>query len=185
MRYRVDQPRQEMAMTSQDPRGAGQSAAESGTGLGPSEAEAIEPEAIEPEAIEPEAIEPEAGETGDAVAGGQAPGPALLLVRAVNTLPPDQREQVLAWLLSRPAGGQGMLPLRLREMSGQLLALQRAGAASSTTQMTAGQQVVPVRFPVDQHAQLRTWCAEHGFSMATVIRGLVSRFLDGQLPERN
>ncbi len=171
-------------MTSQDPRGAGQSAAESGTGLGPSEAEAIEPEAIEPEAIEPEAIEPEAGETGDAVAGGQAPGPALLLVRAVNTLPPDQREQVLAWLLSL-AGGQGMLPLRLREMSGQLLALQRAGAASSTTQMTAGQQVVPVRFPVDQHAQLRTWCAEHGFSMATVIRGLVSRFLDGQLPERN
>jgi hypothetical protein len=47
------------------------------------------------------------------------------------------------------------------------------------------QQVVPVRFPTQQHAQLREWCAEHGFSMATVIRGLVARFLEGQLPEHN
>jgi hypothetical protein len=43
-----------------------------------------------------------------------------------------------------------------------------------------GQQVVPVRFPAEQHAQLREWCAEHGFSMATVIRGLVARFLESQ-----
>ena len=42
--------------------------------------------------------------------------------------------------------------------------------------------MVPVRFSTDQHAQLREWCAEHGFSMATVIRGLVARFLESQLP---
>jgi aromatic ring-cleaving dioxygenase len=48
----------------------------------------------------------------------------------------------------------------------------------------AAQQMVPVRFSTDQHAQLREWCAEHGFSMATVIRGLVARFLEGQLPDR-
>jgi len=41
---------------------------------------------------------------------------------------------------------------------------------------------VPVRFSSDQHAQLRQWCSEHGFSMATVIRGLVSRFLETQPP---
>jgi hypothetical protein len=46
------------------------------------------------------------------------------------------------------------------------------------------QQMVPVRFSADQHARLRAWCAEHGFSMATVIRGLVDRFLESQQPER-
>jgi hypothetical protein len=46
----------------------------------------------------------------------------------------------------------------------------------------SGQQIVPVRFSSEQHAQLRQWCSEHGFSMATVIRGLVARFLEGQLP---
>ena len=158
-------------MTSQDPDDAGQPPADPVTSPGPAKAGAQQPEP---------------GQTGRvAETGRDETDPALLLVRAINTLPPEQRDQVLAWLLSRGPAVQGSMPLRLREMSGQLLALQRAGAASSTTQMTAGQQVVPVRFPVDQHAQLRTWCAEHGFSMATVIRGLVSRFLDGQLPERN
>ena len=46
------------------------------------------------------------------------------------------------------------------------------------------QQMVPVRFSADQHARLRAWCGEHGFSMATVIRGLVDRFLESQQPER-
>ena len=47
----------------------------------------------------------------------------------------------------------------------------------------SAQQMVPVRFSADQHARLRAWCGEHGFSMATVIRGLVDRFLDSQQPE--
>ena len=46
----------------------------------------------------------------------------------------------------------------------------------------SGQQMVPVRFSSEQHAQLRQWCSEHGFSMATVIRGLVARFLETQPP---
>ncbi len=45
---------------------------------------------------------------------------------------------------------------------------------------SAAQQMVPVRFSAEQHARLRAWCTEHGFSMATVIRGLVDRFLDSQ-----
>jgi len=48
----------------------------------------------------------------------------------------------------------------------------------------SGQQMVPVRFSSEQHAQLRQWCSEHGFSMATVIRGLVARFLEAQPPGR-
>jgi len=61
---------------------------------------------------------------------------------------------------------------------------QEAKSASGQ-QPGAAQQMVPVRFPADQHAKLRDWCAEHGFSMATVIRGLVAKFLDDQLPQHN
>jgi hypothetical protein len=109
-----------------------------------------------------------------------------LLVKAIGTLPDGERDQVYAWLLSRGMAGSygfGPLPGRLREVSSQLLALQRAGGSPGSQQI--GQQVVPVRFAADQHAQLRAWCTEHGFSMATVIRGLVARFLEGQLPARN
>jgi hypothetical protein len=61
---------------------------------------------------------------------------------------------------------------------------QEAKSASGQ-QPGAAQQMVPVRFPADQHAKLRDWCAEHGFSMATVIRGLVAKFLDDQIPQHN
>jgi hypothetical protein len=114
-----------------------------------------------------------------------------LLVKAVATLPDAERDQVYAWFLDRGitgsrAGsfaGPGPLPRQLREMSATLLSLQTAGGLPGAQPI--GQQVVPVRFAADQHAALRTWCSEHGFSMATVIRGLVARFMEGQLPARN
>jgi ParG len=46
----------------------------------------------------------------------------------------------------------------------------------------AEHQTLPVRLPDDQHARLKAWCAEHGFSMATVVRGLVENFLQSQSP---
>jgi hypothetical protein len=109
--------------------------------------------------------------------------PVRWLVSAVNTLPQAQRDAVYAWLLRReaavPAPGGPRLPsLELENV------LMRPGspalAQSVRTAFTGGQQMVPVRFPAEQHAQLREWCGEHGFSMATVIRGLVARFLEGQ-----
>jgi hypothetical protein len=109
-----------------------------------------------------------------------------LLVKALGMLPDTERDQVYVWLLGRSMAGSygsGQLPSRLREVSSQLLSLQSAGGSPGSQQI--GQQIVPVRFAADQHAQLRSWCAEHGFSMATVIRGLVARFLEGQLPARN
>ena len=129
-----------------------------------------------------------------APSGGPEPEQAevvRLLVKAVATLPDAERDQVYAWFLdrgitgSRPAtfAGPGPLPRQLREMSATLLSLQTAGGLPGA--QPVGQQVVPVRFAADQHAALRTWCSEHGFSMATVIRGLVARFLEGQLPARN
>ena len=129
-----------------------------------------------------------------APSGGPEPEQAevvRLLVKAVATLPDAERDQVYAWFLdrgitgSRPGtfAGPGPLPRQLREMSATLLSLQTAGGLPGA--QPVGQQVVPVRFAADQHAALRTWCSEHGFSMATVIRGLVARFLEGQLPARN
>ena len=115
-----------------------------------------------------------------------------LLVHAVGQLPADQRDLVLTWLLHQrpfslrtavPGGGAVPLPGRLRAADLQSLDLQfpeLLAAVPPRGAAPAGQQVVPVRFPTDQHAELRDWCASHGFSMATVIRGLVTRFLEGQ-----
>jgi hypothetical protein len=127
-----------------------------------------------------------AGPAGSAGSAGSSADAARLLVRAVGTLPDAERDQVYAWLLGRAMSGpfgSAQWPGRLREVSSQLLSLQQAGGPPAAPEM--GQQMVPVRFSTEQHAQLRTWCSEHGFSMATVIRGLVARFLDGQLPARN
>jgi predicted DNA-binding protein len=48
--------------------------------------------------------------------------------------------------------------------------------------------MLPVRLPPELHERLRAWSTEQGFSMASVVRGLVERFLDQQegatLPKR-
>ena len=114
--------------------------------------------------------------------------PVRLVVHAVGQLPPEQRDLVLTWLLRQRPGlsRQWTIGARASEHAAELHALQLSAARQPTRGMPpTAQQVVPVRFPAQQHAQLREWCAEHGFSMATVIRGLVARFLESQLPERN
>src|SRR5512135_1026915 len=111
-----------------------------------------------------------------------------LLVRAVNQLPPADRDRVFAWLLR--LGGRPYSPAAAsvwgagRTGAGLLRIFQEAKSAAAR-QPGAAQQMIPVRFPADQHARLRDWCTEHGFSMATVIRGLVAKFLDEQLPDHN
>ena len=133
------------------------------------------------------------------------PDPVELLVRAVSQLDPADRDRVFAWLLRRDAGSlaaAGAPPaaapppaapdpatrrraLWLAQEVQSVRALNQADIAfGQRASSSVAQQMVPVRFSTDQHAQLREWCAEHGFSMATVIRGLVARFLEGQLPNR-
>jgi hypothetical protein len=119
--------------------------------------------------------------------------PVVLLVHAVNQLPEQERDQVLAWLLgsgwrqrvgTTPPSAVVWGDREERAVQLQLLQAAKPGAGERRA-ASVYQQAVPVRFSAEQHAQLREWCAEHGFSMATVIRGLVARFLEGQLPERN
>ncbi len=112
-----------------------------------------------------------------------------LLVRAVNQLPAGDRDQVFAWLL-RAGGRHDILPseagvLGSRRTTAGVLRPFPEDTLTVAQQPGHAQQMVPVRFPVDQHAKLREWCAEHGFSMATVIRGLVANFLDDQIPQHN
>jgi hypothetical protein len=112
--------------------------------------------------------------------------PVVLLVSAIGTLPDEQRDLVLTWLLRQRPSIYRHTALSGTPQAGEAFGARWPGEEPlmTGTPMRAagatGQQVVPVRFPAEQHAQLREWCAEHGFSMATVIRGLVARFLDSQ-----
>ncbi len=117
--------------------------------------------------------------------------PVALLVRAVETLPQADRELVYAWLLRRVPlpragpGAEGELTTVRRTYAAPLAPLRPDLTVTVSQQFpqSSGLQMVPVRFSSEQHALLREWCAEHGFSMATVIRGLVARFLESQQPE--
>jgi hypothetical protein len=135
------------------------------------------------EATMPEKPPDAAGQPGPAVKD-----PAQLLVKAIGALPEADRDRVYTWLLHRGfqtrEAGVVAIPGRSRRAPVATLLEQDLQPVPevSLTQASA-QQMVPVRFSSEQHAQLRQWCSDHGFSMATVIRGLVSRFLEGQLPE--
>jgi hypothetical protein len=120
--------------------------------------------------------------------------PEELVARALESLSSDERQQATAWLLRRTAGPGGARrsgwlsrqqvgdPLYSMMTGGQgLMELYSRGLLGSGVPVGQGNQVVPVRLPADLHARLREWSTEHGFSMATVVRGLVSRFLDGQV----
>jgi hypothetical protein len=123
--------------------------------------------------------------------------PVDLLVKALAAVPEADRDLVYAWLLRRgsePGQVTGLAPQRVaRRVPVETLLRQNVTldpgietgvtiVSGTSPPQASAQQMVPVRFSSEQHAQLRQWCSEHGFSMATVIRGLVSRFLEGQLP---
>ena len=115
---------------------------------------------------------------------GTPKDPVQMLVSALGGLTEADRDLVYTWLLRQGFGtGGAAVPGGRRGAS--LTALLQSNltlAPGAPLAPATGQQMVPVRFSSEQHAQLRQWCSEHGFSMATVIRGLVTRFLEGQLP---
>jgi ParG len=147
--------------------------------------------------LEPDDLEPFVPPESPADADSDATDASRLLVQAVGQLPPADRDRVYAWLLrtgfrSSPAGVPGPLAPRLGWELGRQPGVRtqtREWGAAVVAELVRGsssqaQQMVPVRFSADQHARLRAWCGEHGFSMATVIRGLVDHFLESQQPER-
>jgi hypothetical protein len=106
--------------------------------------------------------------------------PIELLLQALNQFEQAERDAVLRWLL-----GSTRRPPDVAPEPGMVHLLSARDRASELVGLLGGsprgaQQAVPVRLPVDQHAALRDWCQEHGFAMATVIRGLVAQFLETQ-----
>lgn len=108
--------------------------------------------------------------------------PIELLLQALNQFEQTERDAVLRWLLgatrqppdvAMDPGMQHLLSGSARDRASELVGLLGGSPRGA-------QQAVPVRLPVDQHAALRDWCQEHGFAMATVIRGLVAQFLESQ-----
>ena len=108
--------------------------------------------------------------------------PVELVITAVQALPDDERDRALAWLVDRnaPAWASGVGAAAYRRRRGEAAARDPFGSLSSHGTLHGEHQSVLVRLPVEQHAQLREWCTQHHFSMATVIRGLVDRFLTQQ-----
>jgi hypothetical protein len=97
-----------------------------------------------------------------------------LLMRALRSLNDEDRDRVLGWMFRHLPVVADPYRIGLADLGATELALRRRLAP------VGGQQVVPIRFSSDEHARLRAWSEQHGFSMAAVVRGLVSRFLDGQ-----
>ena len=97
--------------------------------------------------------------------------PQQRLVELLETLPADERKDITRWLLGRPQS--------LDTLHGWTF---QAPPRRLTGALPVGEdtQLVTIRLPSDRHAALRDWCAEHGFTMAAVVRGLVERFLEQQ-----
>jgi hypothetical protein len=95
----------------------------------------------------------------------------------LETLSTEDRREITAWLIrgGRMASWPDPVP---PIMSGfgveDLSRLRRLGVNLASGEAN---QLVNFRLPSESHARLRDWCAEHGFTMATVVRGLVERFL--------
>jgi hypothetical protein len=121
-----------------------------------------------------------------------ARSPEQLVLAAVDELPAEDRQVVLTWLLGRlgnpiaPIADVRLLQAMLPPTHVAAQVRERASAVifgPGQASLSEEQRVVPVRFSATQHAALQAWCQEHGFSMATVIRGLVARFLDERAAE--
>jgi hypothetical protein len=97
------------------------------------------------------------------------------LAQLLETLTTEERQEITAWFLTH--GGRGLA-------GGHWLAgpeVHRSSAAlASALSVGEESQLVTIRLPAERHAELRTWCADHGFTMAAVVRGLIERFLDAQ-----
>jgi hypothetical protein len=104
-----------------------------------------------------------------------------LLLKALRSLSPEEREQVMAELLTArleapEAQSAEVLPFPppAHAKGEHLVALRQ----SLTLEAAGPWQTVPVRLPVELHDRLKQWCQANNFTMAVVLRGLVARFLD-------
>src|SRR5262249_4419166 len=107
--------------------------------------------------------------------------PAAKLVELLETLPPDSRQEITAWLLGWGTAIGRTALLSSPELRGRaLLGAPELQALGGSLPAGEESQLVTFRLPAERHAELRTWCSDHGFTMAAVVRGLIERFLEEQ-----
>ena len=111
------------------------------------------------------------------------------LAELLESASPEDRKAITAWLLERPGPVvNGIDVVRIGDVP--IGARNRVGSAwfsGDRVERLRGalapgeeSQLVTLRLPQERHAQLRSWCTEHDFSMAAVIRGLVEQFLENR-----
>jgi len=114
---------------------------------------------------------------------------ARLIQKALDGLPERDRSVVIRFLLrswldlrfghTQPPGALETAVVRYSAPA----TMELMGTQMPVVPSGGEHQTFPVRLPEEQHAALKAWCAEHGFSMATVVRGLVENFLRTQGPQ--
>ncbi len=118
----------------------------------------------------------------------------------LETLPAEERREITAWLfdlgrhnppvlpapwpLRAVTSMRGDPPATASARTGPAIGGERERRLAATLSAGEDSQLVTIRLPAERHAELRTWCAEHGFTMAAVVRGLVERFLAEQGPAK-
>jgi hypothetical protein len=99
---------------------------------------------------------------------------ARLLLKALESLAPEERETVLHALLTGSLGAigarGGSVPLD------EYFVPQRQ--PGEFEKLSSVSSMLPVRLTPEAHERLRRWSTEHGFAMAVVVRGLIERFLE-------
>ena len=108
-------------------------------------------------------------------------GAATLLLKAIRSLPEREQDQVLVALFrSVPEGTESAPPgTSTRRLPGPSMPADVA-FSHGMPPVESPVAMLPVRLPPELHERLRQWSTEAGFSMASVVRGLVERFLDEQ-----
>jgi hypothetical protein len=105
---------------------------------------------------------------------------ARLLLKALDSLEPGERSEVLEQIVARGLSGPDA-PRGLPPDYPDLRTLPLEFAVPVGVAPSGGQQrMFPVRLRDRDHTRLKAWCDTNNFPMAVVVRGLIERFLDRQ-----
>ena len=107
---------------------------------------------------------------------------AKLLLKAVRSLPQREQDQVLVELFRCVPEGTELAPpgTFTRRLPGPSMPADVVFSHGMPPIEEGPTAMLPVRLPPKLHERLRRWSTEAGFSMASIVRGLIERFLDEQ-----
>ena len=112
---------------------------------------------------------------------------AKLLLKAVRSLSEREQDQVLVALFRCVPEGTEFAPFRVRppgsftrRLPGPSMPADIVFSHGMPPIEEGPTAMLPVRLPPELHERLRRWSTEARFSMASVVRGLIERFLDDQ-----